>query len=231
MKKLLLMRSQRNDVLKAVEQHGLIPSDFRWGELKEGRVPMVADPAYISAIVHLPTQYRFVFDMRSDPYWATFTPGRESPEQHEGCKSWGTMLGLVNEWASNLKREVDAPDLWANLVQETGLAEAAAAQTEESSFAPEQHEQIRRGLGEIRRFLIEGRNLSREQDELVTQRLDYLGSCVERMSRRDWMHTAIGVLFTIAVGLGLAGNEARDLFSAAANALREALDVVTKLLP
>jgi hypothetical protein len=49
--------------------------------------------AVVSVLVHTPTDYKFTFDLRNESvFWAHFSPGHESPEEHKGCKSWPEML-------------------------------------------------------------------------------------------------------------------------------------------
>lgn len=226
MKKLLLMKSQRNQVLEEIQGRGFSPSQFEWVEVPRDRIPTVADPAIVSALVHRPTDYSFCFDMRRDSYWATYSPGHESPEESRGCNDWEEMLRLVREWTANLQREVESPDLWSMVTQETKLAEVAA-EVRDIPFTEEQQGQVARGIEEIRQFLLQHFDRQDQKIEFIREKLEYLESASKWMSRRDWIYTAIGVLFTIVVGVGLAPNEARDLFRLAAKAFAELL---TKLL-
>ncbi|MHC4687459.1 MAG: hypothetical protein ACYTBX_19690 [Planctomycetota bacterium] len=226
MKKLLLMRSQKNQVLEEIEDRGLLPSQFEWVEVSRERIPTVADAAIVSVLVHSPTGYSFLFDIRHDSYWATYSPGHESPQQTSRCDDWEEMLRLVRKWTENLQREVESPDLWSMVTQETKLAEVAA-EARDIPLTEEQQDQVARGIEEIRQFLVQHFDKQDQKIEFIREKLEYLESASKRMSRRDWIHTAIGILFTIVVGVGLAPNEARDLFRLAAKAFAELL---TKLL-
>ena len=226
-RKLLLMKTQRNDVFQAIQDQGLEPSEFRWIDELKDRIPMVADQAYVSTLLHNPTGYSFCFDMRGDTYWATFSPGEESPREHKDCGNWRQMTLLVRDWITNLKREVESEDLWTKILGETQLAQAAAAETDQSSFTSKERDQVFRGISEIKRFLLDQEARGTEQKQFISEKLDYLQSAVERMSKKDWLHTAMGVLFTIAIGVGLAPEKARQLFGFAADVFRE---IFTKLL-
>jgi len=61
-----------------------------------------------------------------------------------------------------------------------------------------------------------GKNARRRQ-------LNYLAEAASRMGRQDWIHTTIGVIFTIAVGVGLAADQARELFRFVGNTLSHLL--------
>ncbi len=113
------------------------------------------------------------------------------------------------------------------ITQERKLAEVTINITDDP-ITQDQREQIAHGIGEIRRFLIEDRDQQKQTVEFIMDKLNYLESSAKRISRKDWLHTAIGILFIIAIGIALPPNEARDLFSLATNAFA---DVFTKLLP
>ena len=51
MKKLLLMKTQRNQVLEELKAQGLSVSEFEWSEVQKNRIPMVAD-AYSGESYH-----------------------------------------------------------------------------------------------------------------------------------------------------------------------------------
>jgi len=162
------MKSQRNEVFQAIQDQGLEPNDFRWiDELKE-RITMVADEAYVSTLLHNPTGYSFCFDIRGDTYWATYSPGEETPREHKRCGNWQQMMLLVREWISNLKREVECEDLWAKILGETQLAQAAAAETDQSSFTSEERDQVFRGISEIKRFLLDQDAQGTEKEQFIS---------------------------------------------------------------
>ncbi len=59
MKKLLLMKTQRNQVLEELKAQGLSVSEFEWIEVQKNRIPMVADEGIVSVLTHKPTEYCF----------------------------------------------------------------------------------------------------------------------------------------------------------------------------
>ncbi len=99
-----------------------------------------------------------------------------------------------------------------------------------AEFVGEDGEHLIQGLAEIKDWLLKQDNVAHEHIDLVDARFTYLESAVERMSRRDWLHTCIGVFFTIVVSVGLPPNQARGLFSFASQTLRTALSEIAKLL-
>jgi predicted nucleotide-binding protein len=108
MKKSLLMSTQKTQVMNAIQEQEIDSSEFSWAENSQERVPMVADEGIISVLVHVPTGYSFSFDLRREHFWASFSPGNESPDESKSCNSWPEMLALVRYWLSCLKRELQA---------------------------------------------------------------------------------------------------------------------------
>ena len=230
MKKCLLPTTRRNQVLEEIEKHELAAADFEWAEVQKERIPMVADEGVVSVLVHRPTGYSFSFDLRGDQPSTTFSPGQELLDRHEICRNIPQIMGFfVLEWLPSLKREVAAPDLWAELQQTGKLVDIVREMSGDGEFSETERAQATEAIRVVKQWLLEHHEFDREQAARINARFDYLIEAVRRMSRMDWLHTAIGVLFTIAVGLAPA--RARELFDVAANALSGVVGQVKQLLP
>ncbi len=60
----------------------------------------------------------------------------------------------------------------------------------------------------------------------IDQKLDYLTEAAERQGRKDWYHTAIGVLITFGSALGLDQTQDKKLWSL----FKETISGVIRLL-
>ncbi len=110
-KKYLILPSQKNQVLEAVLQAGLDPADFEWLELhKDLDQP---SEGLVALLRHVPTDYEFEFDMRSERLLACFSPSPERPSHTQQVESWGSMRAMVQIWLQSLKHEYETPDMWA----------------------------------------------------------------------------------------------------------------------
>lgn len=231
MKKYLLMPSRRNQALEEISKAGLNPVDFEWTEAHEERVPTVADAGIISVLVHRPTGYSFSFDLRGQLFSVRFSPGQDAPQRIEICVSLPQVMSFfIFEWLPSLKREFEAPDLWEELRKDNMLLRLALVGSTTESLNPSERSQVISGLKSIKRWLLDARELDEAEHALVVQRLDYLESAVDRLPRGDWIHTAIGVFFTIAVGIGLAPDQARHLFQMLGDVLNTLTDGLSRLL-
>lgn len=235
MKKFLVLKSQRNQVLEEVKTFHLDPSQFKWTEQELEHVPMCADEAIVSRLVHTPTGYYFQFDMRGAPsWWATYSPGDQSPEEHLACSDWDNDMfrRRFRDWLKYLKREVESSDLWADICKETRLMQAATQDYGPGEhFTPEEQSQIVDAIEEIKLSIIDMHQLSEDNATLVTAKLSYLQSAVERLPRADWLHTTIGVLVSIVVAVGLGPDRARELFCTAWDSLGKFFEETANLLP
>ena len=61
--------------------------------------------------------------------------------------------------------------------------------------------------------------LTGDQNQFVRDKLSYLADAAKRQRSADWIHTSIGVLVTIMMGLALAPDEARELLLLTKNLL------------
>lgn len=235
MQKLLVLKSQRNQVLEEIKSFHLAPSQFEWAEQELERVPMCADEAIVSRLVHTPTGYYFQFDMRGTPsWWATYSPGDQGPKEHLACDDWDNDMfrRRFRAWLKNLKREVESSDLWAEIFNETRLMQAATqGHDSEEHFTPEEQNRVAQGIEEIKRRITETQQLTEGNAALINAQLAYLQSAVERLPRHDWLCTAIGVFFTISVAIGLGPDQARELFRVAGEKLGELFEETANLLP
>jgi hypothetical protein len=98
-----LLNTQANDVLNAVTTNGLDPEDFAWGD--------GTDPTLRHS---LSGDYFFTFRLVDyGQHQAEYCPGNHTAYEDRRSGSWEGQLSLVNEWLTNLKREIQAPDLWS----------------------------------------------------------------------------------------------------------------------
>ncbi len=222
MQKKLILRTQANDVFNIIQELGLVPSDFEWQE--HDSESSDGDYYKVSKLIHKPTGYNFIFDYDYDQHFAIRSPGKDSVVESRSTDYWSRQLGYASEWLQLLKREIDAPDLWGAIAQESELVEIAIAnETSNTPFTNDEQKHLVSQIKEIENYSKASFNLSKEQLKFISLRLDYLKESAKRQGRRDWLHTVIGILVTIIVGVGLAPEQAGELFRFAANILKHVL--------
>ena len=184
----------------------------------------------ISVLTHTPTGFEFVFDFdrARGIYYTSFRPGHDRPYGRSRGSNWRDTLIDVKTWAKYVAAEIEAPDLWAAIAQEKALA-ASAASEENTPFTPEETSRLESAIDEIRRHLESVVEIQEGQAEYIKGQFEYLQGAIHRMGRRDWLHTAIGVLTTIVMAIG--ADQAQDLFQFAWQQISDALKLAkAKLL-
>lgn len=218
MGKKLLLKTQTNEILKAIRERGLNPSEFQWTECDSKHKPNLR----VSSLVHRPTGYYFVFDFfrYGIRHVGERSPGMDASVETERTEHWANQCEYAMEWLGLLKQELEAPDLWAAISQETKLAEVASSpDITNEPFTSKEQSYIITQLREVKEYLITTQNLIKEHEEVVKKRFDYLEGAVKRLGRQDWITSLGGVLLNIVIQIGLNPNAARELFRLAANSL------------
>ena len=142
--------------------------------------------------------------------------------------SWEYQRRYVREWLSYLRREIDQPDLWAEISKYRLPPESELGpDVPNEPFTAYQVEQILSGLNQVRAYLEEQGLATEEQKLFVNERLNYLEDAAKRQGRKDVIHTCIGVFFTIITALALAPEQAKTMWYL----IRDAIAGIIQFLP
>jgi hypothetical protein len=188
----VLLMSQRNEILKLVSDAGLDPVDFHWHGLQgAGGYGVVAQQ-----LEHGPSGYYFKFYLHDEGYVGQCAPGRAVPAEMTIPVRWNDLVPLVGQWLKNLRREINAPDLWAEVAKVKELASAVKTLGPDRPFTTDERTRIAERLEDIHRFLLATRKLRGGQDAFVRDRLNYLKEASGRQSREAWMLMFMGVILS-----------------------------------
>jgi hypothetical protein len=120
----------------------------------------------------------------------------------------------------SIQTELSEPDPWTLLKEGSILADQIPADVEGATFSEEELRRLHQHLESVREFLLSSVEPTETQVQLIDEKLRYLEQAARRQSKQDWAHTAIGVTFTIAIGLAMAPEQAQKLFSLTSEFLR-----------
>ena len=213
----LILKSHANEVLLLIYHEGLAPSQFEWEE----RSSKHADNLEVSALIHRPTGYYFLFDFygSTSEHWAEFSPASGSPLHSVHAGSWEFQRDYVLAWITFLKREIEAPDLWGAICQEMKLAEATiSVDIPNTPFSPEERETILEQLDEIEAHVLDTHSLAADQAKFLKKQLSYLKESSSRLGRKDWLTLALGAVVSVAISVG--PDIGRNLFQLFITAIR-----------
>jgi hypothetical protein len=221
-----LKQTERADVFHLVTNAGFDAADFSWEEKRDHesfRSSMGGgDEVAVSVLRHTPTDYY----MRFGAFANEFSPGsntRIDHDAHEG--TWKTRIRSCTTWLKELRKEVEAPDLWAGVGQERALANAAASEgVDNSPFTATEKEYVFGSLKEIKATLLSMHEFDIRQAAIADRQFKYLGEAVDRMGKKDWLNLTFSNLVTVIVGLSLTRPQGNELLRLAGSLLHKLWD-------
>ncbi|HUU20400.1 MAG TPA: hypothetical protein VMW72_24845 [Sedimentisphaerales bacterium] len=206
-----LLKTQKNQVLKIIYRAGLESANFFW------TTQQIPDTS-IRKIIQVPRLNYIDGEnyFRFEKYSCTFSPGVKKAVQHEAgstSESFGGQLYYVDKWARCLKREIEAPDLWAEMEKyKTSVSLALPEQILNEPIPVYEVDEIANKLKQLADKIKEQFELTDEQNQFVHNKLNYLADAAKRQRSIDWVHTSIGVIVTMSMGLALAPDQAKRLW-------------------
>ncbi len=225
--KLLLLKTQKNKIFEILQKEGLESADFRWSE----EASIYASYLIVNRLTYRDTDFYYQFDFsgKDGYHLCEYSPGNDMKVQTAEPLDWDSQLYFAKIWASCLKKGIDAPDFWQELekYQTTfSLSLPTKFKLLNEPIPAYEVEQIIKALNLLKREIKKQFKLSSEQNEFVSQKLDYLADAAKRQGRFDWVHTCIGVLITIAMGLAMAPQEASRLWELVKNLLGKFIHLI-----
>jgi hypothetical protein len=133
-----LLRVQRTQIFQLIENYELNPEEFLWDFMSK-QTRDLATPI----LSHTPTRYFFHFDMRYEAHYARFSPGRDKTVEEQYPRTWSNQIDCFIKWLIELRREIEAPDLWG-IFEESGPLLEGQNDFENSPLSPEEIENILR---------------------------------------------------------------------------------------
>jgi hypothetical protein len=214
-----LTKTQKNALLPLLTKHGFDPSDFAWDQFITeesdtfaGIISTHSTRFIASQLLHLSTGYHFAFG----GYTTICSPGETRKIAIDGHKeNWQTKVAQFDTWLRSVRREVDAPDLWAAVGQERALSNAGSSGIDNTPFTPSEQRHIAEQLSELKQHVFVGQQFQAKQAEFIEVQFSYLKEASERMGRKDWLNVALGGLVSLIVGLALDPDKAKALLGMA----------------
>jgi len=122
------------------------------------------------------------------------------------------MISGVSRWLVDVKRDLETPDLWAELQREAQLlGDASDEATENTPFTPDEQKEIAmrlQGMAEQARHTY---SLSEEQMRVLNAKIDYLKAAAGRLGRIHWRDVFLGVMFTFVLASALPPESVRHI--------------------
>jgi len=204
----LLQKWQRNNLFEAIQAAGLEPRDFN-----------LADSGTEVQIKHKWSESIFIIGGGPGHYVGHYVVG-DSPSWPYDAYSWQTSTTRVSTWLQGVKRDLETPDLWAELRREVHLLGVGSNEaTENTLFTQDEQKQIAEGLRGLAKQVSDASSLSEVQKQILNEKIDYLVDCSRRLGRKDWLNTFIGVILGYLLSTALPPDVAHGIFSTCLRAI------------
>jgi hypothetical protein len=217
-----IFRTELNALVKSLLNSGLDETGFEFSKDFSNKVFDLQLPLQIT---HKDSGFYFIVDWERDSFGSTsFTmssfPSMTRDDDIEYVNIWDAVISSLESWLERVRTEVSQPDPWLLLNQGTILKDSIPVSGASEKFNEMELFKIHEYLQSIRQLLISDTNPSQGQLELIDERLSYLEDSATRQSKQDWAHTAVGVMFTVAIGLAMAPDQANKLLQLTASFIK-----------
>lgn len=213
-----LLKSQKNEVFDILQTEGLEPADFSWTRAEA----VLKRDLLVPRLNHRDKRFYYQFDYGGNPdsplgleekHFCEFSPGDSMSISRQYPGSWNSQLGYVLQWVNNLKKEIEAPDLWAEIEKyKPTLVLVPAERIVNEPIPAYEVEEISEKLSQLADMIEEQFKLNEDQNRFVRGKLEYLADAAKRQPRRDWENIFISVFITIAFQLALEPEKAQQFW-------------------
>jgi hypothetical protein len=192
---------QRNELFKTIEIAGLDPIEFEFENSDAG-----------IRLKHKWSDSCFIFSGDSGHYVGRCVVG-DGPDWPYEIYSWQSLVPRVRRWLEEVKRDLETPDLWADLQREAELLGGASNEaTENTPFTPDEQKEVAGQLQELAEYVGRTYSLSGQQMQILNAKLDYLVDASRRLGRKDWINAFAGAVLGFILAAALPPESARYIF-------------------
>jgi hypothetical protein len=232
-----LLRSQRNECFRIVQEKRLNVADFEWTEYKhkpDDNVPRLVT-AYprptsytYSKLVHSISRHYFDF-CGDSPKWSPDEFRFEGSAQVSAVREserWKEKLRYFDRWAGFLAREVLTPDLWEAVRTGGELPGLSGdARLSNAPFTPKEQTYLAQQLKEIHQFVERTEQLQDDQKRFLEERFAYFEESSKRLGRKDWLNLLMGALLNTVINLAIPPDKINEIFHFTSTALSQLFSV------
>lgn len=183
---MLLTKRQQNQLLGAISERGHDVSIFRLQNMEVS--PTVGFDQV--DVIHDASRSAFSvwhYGNRLELFTAKMVIGGAEWNACNGVR-WPAILIRAADWTDEVKYEIEAPDLWAEVLQAAKILEAAQAPgASNAPFTADEQAVIVRRIDEAKQLVEEKPDLADVQKAAISQGLDYAKESRGRLGRKDWL--------------------------------------------
>jgi len=203
----LLHKWQTNELLTAIQTGELDPREFVLENIAETQVK------------HKWSRSFFIIGGNAGHYRGHSVVGDGMEWSYE-VYSWQTVMTRFSRWVSEVKNDLETPDLWAELRKEAELLRGAYTEAGDNApFTLPEQEEIERRLRELESQVAQTCTLRGPEVEDLHAKIDYLVEAARRVGRIDWLNLFVGAIACYLIA-GIPPEPARCIFQALGKCLQ-----------
>lgn len=202
-----LLKSQKTEIFDLIEVNGLSPLQFEIIFIPNNYNSALS----ITKLLFKGTDYYFTFSFQQEEHYSTFCPGDEKYVEEEHSGDWETQKDAVINWLSYLKREINTPDKWQRLIDESENLKLMKYNEDSIKFNASEYLEIKSKINLLKNGLKEI-GIEKEEMKTINSRLDHLEVLMQSMNKIDWKNLFVGTILSIPIQLSLSPDVAKGLF-------------------
>lgn len=185
-----LQKWQKNEIFEAIEIAGLNPREFDLEDVDTN-----------VRIKHRWSASYFIIGGSPLHYVVNYVVGDGQAWPYDiNVHFWQAVVERFKGWLGDVKRDLETPDLWAELQQEAELLGVASDEvTQNTPFTPVEQEEIARQLRELAKYAEHTYSLSEAPMRILNEKIDYLVQATHRLGRKDWLGLFIAIMYTLVI--------------------------------
>jgi len=205
-----LLTSQKDILFDLIETAGLSPSQFEFEEIPSKMY--YGEKATL--LKYKNSDFYFRFETGSNnttSHYAIYCPGESAHTENNHPGSWDIQLGYVEEWLSNLSREINSLNKWDRLKHEIKSIRIKLG-NDEDKFSAQEYTDLKKRMTILKQG-VKTIGLLPDQINTINDRLDYLTGLAEEMNKFDWKGLFIGTIISIIIQLSVSVENAETLWA------------------
>lgn len=199
----MLLKSQRNQIISFLDRANISLGQYRINEDSSSTTVSVTDStsnSYYFQIRVGGNHFHYVISMR---------PGVEKVTDSSFTDEWSSVANTFSTWVRLVRREIDLPDLWAELQQSAQLF-ASTATPSDDKFTRAELAEVQ---GQLR--LLQKSFTTAALPEAARQKLIELTQTAavkaEGLTKKDWQNWIIGGFISAITALALNPTQASEV--------------------
>jgi hypothetical protein len=177
----------RNGIIEAVQAGGLDPRDldFDFGDTE-------------TRIAHRWSESYLILGGAWGSWEGSYVVGDAPPWPYQEY-IWSRVEERVKQWAAQVKRDLETPDLWAQLRREREILSWSPDEAENTPFTPDEQTEIVNHFEEIKEYVKNTHSLSQDQMVALEAGFKQLAAATRRLGRNEWRLMYLGLVFTLII--------------------------------